>query len=268
MRVRNQHQIHIVVLLVLLGLVTTLTACGPNISFGGVTFGHQRTPQPIITVANQEPVQRARSSENWGGYAVTTTNVTGVSASWQVPQVTNPSTSDSSTWVGIGGMFSSSLIQAGTDQQIQHGHPFYYAWIELLPAAPQPLTGIDILPGDTVSVTITNLQSDQWQIVFQNIDSKQSSTKTVTYNSCRCSAEWIEEVPSVKGQQTLLADFTSITFKNATATINSLSGQINTLKPRAIRMIDATGQVVLQPQVIHGDSFSVVDLGGGGSLGK
>jgi hypothetical protein len=59
---------------------------------------------------------------NWAGYAVVSdiqnpqANVTGVSASWAVPEVIVSSEDKfSAVWIGIGGFFDNSLIQTGTE---------------------------------------------------------------------------------------------------------------------------------------------------------
>ena len=51
-----------------------------------------------------------------------------MSGSWTVPNVT-PSNSDAAdaTWVGIGGVSTSDLIQAGTDVNVQSGQVIYTA---------------------------------------------------------------------------------------------------------------------------------------------
>src|SRR5215472_14058270 len=139
-------------------------SCGGTISFAGFTFGNQRTPQTIVTVSNTDPAPNPKASQNWSGYYITGArgHVTGITATWQIPQVNGPEGSDSSTWVGIGGIQSDSLIQAGTDQLIHDGNPQYYPWIEMLPAAPQPVKNLDLLPGDTITVTITWQHGNQW----------------------------------------------------------------------------------------------------------
>jgi hypothetical protein len=60
--------------------------------------------------------------KNWSGYAVTSGGYKSASASWTVPQVAfmsypgGPSLEASATWVGIGGLSTSDLIQLGTGQ--------------------------------------------------------------------------------------------------------------------------------------------------------
>jgi Peptidase A4 family len=237
-----------------------ITACSPSITIGRMTIGAQRTPHPVVVESNTEPARFSSTSENWSGYSIRKSDVTSITATWQVPQVTGSINSDSSTWIGIGGINSPTLIQAGTDQQVQDGRTFYFAWIEMLPDEPQVLHEISILPGDTVTVTISAIGTDLWSIAINDHDANQSTTKKVNYHSCGCSAEWIEEAPSLKGRTAQLADFSSVTFTNINVTIQGTSGTAGDFSARAIRMVNRTGQTLVQPQELHDDYFSLVDI--------
>jgi hypothetical protein len=252
-----------------------LTACGLKV--GNSTFGIQRTPSTVVIVSNTAPTPLGVTSrsQNWAGYTIASGNparvprITSIAASWQVPQVSDPpSNADSSTWIGIGGVKNETLIQAGTDQLVQNGKPRYYAWIEMLPALPQQVPDIDLLPGDTVSVSITYLTGQTWQIAISDKEAHQSITKKVTYASCFCSAEWIEEAPSINGQQSVLANFASVTFTKVAATVNGkvavpndvcthvLTVSLTCATP--IRMVDSTGKPFVEPQIVRNGTFSAV----------
>ena len=57
-------------------------------------------------------------SSNWAGYAATEGRYTEVSGTWTIPTYSAMSSAGvSATWVGIGGVNSRDLIQAGTQQQ-------------------------------------------------------------------------------------------------------------------------------------------------------
>lgn len=235
-----------------------LTACaGVKIS-----FGKQRTPPPVTTVTNDHPAFRARPSNNWSGYTATASNVTSVSATWQVPQVTGDSDSDSSVWVGIGGIQSDSLIQAGTDQVVQDGKAHYFAWVEMLPDLPKPLVDFEVLPGDSVQFSITYTGASQWQVKAVNLTTSQAITKSYSYASCQCSAEWIVEAPTANDRQTALANFASVTFVDCMAVMRGQKFALSDLemRPRPIRMVNSVGDVLAEPQVLDGDGFSVVWL--------
>lgn len=251
----------VLVVVALLGVI--LAGCSGHFTIGNATFG-RRTPQPVITVTNTHPVpkNKARSSQNWAGYAINQIDgVTGISAAWQVPQVQKPQNSDSSSWIGIGGIQSNTLIQAGTDQLVQDGKPIYYAWIELIPAPPQPITSMEVLPGDNVSFSIQNTGGNQWQVTVTNSTSGQHVTKTVTYASCACSAEWIEEAPNVHNKLSPLAQFTSVSFTDCQVVLHGQHLGLGQTRYEALRMVDALETPVVQPQVVQGNDFSVVDIG-------
>ncbi len=258
-------QMGIIAILVL--CATAFAACS-NFTIGPVTFGAQRTPRQVVTVGDTDPVPFAARSQNWAGYFVRENNTTTVSATWQVPLVARPADSDSSTWIGIGGVKNDSLIQAGTDQLIQKGKVYYYAWYELLPALPQTFKHISLLPGDIVTFAITATSQSNWNITVFDHDANAHDAQTVTYQSCQCSAEWIEEAPSIQQQQVQLADFTSVTFQDITTTRNGSAFTPTRLcqlqaapDPNCavpVRMVDTKGTTMVEPQVLSNGSFSLV----------
>src|SRR5207302_942885 len=78
------------------------------------------------------------SSSNGSGYAATGGTFTAVSGAWTVPQVSATTAGLDATWVGIGGMTTNDLIQAGTQAMVSgRGGVQYEAWIELLPRSSQ-----------------------------------------------------------------------------------------------------------------------------------
>ena len=240
---------------VMIAVAMLLMGCS-NITILGINA--PRTPVPVATISDANPAHNARASRNWSGYEIVKNSVTAITGTWQVPQVSGPTESDSSTWVGIGGDRSQKLIQAGTDQVIQHGQPFYYAWVEQLPDPPVQIKEISLLPGDTVTFTLTQGQGAAWTLVVTDKDSRQTVTKQLTYLSCNCSAEWVEEAPSVDNRETILANFGSVTFTEVAATISQKSVNLISGGSRPIRMTDAAGHVLAEPQVAQANGFSVV----------
>ena len=81
------------------------------------------------------------------------------------PTSTTTNTAADATWVGIGGVSSTDLIQAGTQAVVENGTVTYEAWYELLPQFQQvvPLT---VHGGDTVSVSLSQTSTNDWQISF------------------------------------------------------------------------------------------------------
>jgi hypothetical protein len=163
------------------------------------------------------------------------------------------------TWVGIGGVSSEDLIQAGTQATVQGGRVSYSAWIEMLPQASQPVP-LAVSAGDNISVAITQQSGDTWRISIRNTTTGRSYQKSVTYASSRSSAEWVEEAPAL-GQRTLipLDNFGTVTFTNATAVEDGQQHSIAQADGQAITMSSRTGQPAAQPSALGDDgaSFSV-----------
>jgi len=211
------------------------------------------TPTPVAPVPPVGPSQ----SRNWAGYAATGGTFTAVSATWTVPTVA-PSTTPAAdaTWVGIGGVDTKDLIQAGTEGTVEGGQITYAAWLETLPQAQQTLP-MDIAGGDTVNVTITQQADGSWQIVMKDTTRGQTYQTRVTYASSRSSAEWVEESPSA-GRRLLLPldNFGSVTFTGAGTVKDGQQRTIAQTNAQAITMASPTGQPLAQPSGLGADGAS------------
>lgn len=224
--------------------------------------GKQQPSAPGGPVApiSPAPARGARSqSRNWSGYAATGSNFTAVLATWTVPNVNAGTTGMDATWIGIGGVSSRDLIQAGTQAEVRSGQVSYSAFWETLPQASQdvPLT---IAAGDTVNVSITRQPDGTWQIRIRDATNSQSWEKTVTYQSSMSSAEWIEEAPSTGRLRLLpLDEFGSITFANGTTVENGQTRTIGQAGGQPITMGFGVGQVLAQPSALgsDGEGFTV-----------
>lgn len=195
----------------LLLLITSSTQ--PVIQTGG-----QGTSQPQTQVTTANPSQVSR---NWSGYTATSGRFTGVSGTWTVPQVSgNGSIGADATWVGVGGVKSDDLIQAGTQAIVDpYGQVTYSAFYEGLPDASQPLT-ITVHPGDSISVSLTKDAGSTWTIAVKNTTTGESTSMSVPYDSSLTSAEWIEEAPSGARRMLPLDNFGSVTISQALAIQN------------------------------------------------
>jgi hypothetical protein len=227
---------------------------------GGTTPG----AAPAPTLPN--PSTGIGQSQNWSGYAATGGTFTGVSGTWTVPQVAaNGSSGADATWVGIGGVTSHDLIQAGTQATDLGGAVRYSAWVETLPqpSTPVPLT---VNPGDTVSVSITQQAAGTWQIDFQDKTTGQTYQTDEAYNSSLSSADWVEEAPAAGGGQRVvpLDSFGSVQFQAGAAVENGKSVTLAQAGAQPITMIDRYGQALAQPSALgsNGASFSVTETAG------
>lgn len=166
------------------------------------------------------------NSTNWSGYAVNTPAgaVSQVAGNWVVPAVSTSVSGYSSAWVGIDGWSSSTVEQIGTDSDYVNGRAQYYAWYEMYPAGSVNL-GLPINPGDTISASVTNTVSSQFVLSITDVTTGGSFATTQTSSQAqRSSAEWIQEAPSSIFGVLPLANFGTIKFSNANATVSGTHG--------------------------------------------
>lgn len=203
----------------------------------------------------------AGSSLNWAGYEATGGTYTSVGASWDIPQSSAPTgvgintLSADATWVGIGGVSSSDLIQAGTQTVFQNGTPSYEAWYETLPAGSQqvPLT---VHPGDAMTVSITEQSAGQWNISFYDATTDQRYTTSVPYQSSFSSAEWIEEMPSAPNGFVALDNFGTVSFTNGFTVENGTQLTLAGADAQPLTMINSADQALSTPSSLGADGAS------------
>src|SRR5712692_4401229 len=205
------------------------------------------------------PASVTSSSSNWSGYAASGGTFTSVTATWTVPAVSATSTGADATWVGIGGLTSNDLIQAGTQAIVDGGGTVEYSsWIEMLPQSSRnvPLT---VSAGDSVTVTIAQQTGNDWLISIKNNTTKGSYSVTVQYSSSNSSAEWVQEAPSVGRGLVSLDQFGTVQFSGASAVRDGKTMSLSALGAKAITMINGLGQAIAQPSTIatDGSSFTV-----------
>ncbi len=250
-------------------------------------MGNRRTWNRRPRLEELEPrVVFSVTSTNWSGYAAETSfaapqagAVSHVEGSWTVPAVLNTSgTAYSSFWVGIDGYSSPSVEQIGTDSDIINGVPSYYAWYEMYPDPFHTITSITVQPGDTISASVTALGSNSFLLTLT--DGAQSFSEAHTFSGStiaqQSSAEWIAEAPSGSfGHVLPLANFGSVTFSGASATINGVTGPINksTWQNTAINMVSKRTVIATTSSLTaDGSGFTVqftgsTSSGGGGHHG-
>ena len=199
------------------------------------------------------------SSSNWSGYAASGGTFTSVTATWTVPTVSPTSSGADATWVGIGGLVSNDLIQAGTQAMVDgSGTVEYSSWIEMLPQSSRPVP-LSVSAGDSVTVTITQQAGNDWLISMKNNTTKGTYSVTVQYASSNSSAEWVQEAPSVGRGLVSLDQFGTVQFSGATAVRDGKSLSAAALGAKAITMINGQGQPIAQTSTIgaDGSSFTV-----------
>lgn len=200
------------------------------------------------------------TSYNWAGYISTGGTFTSVGGTWTVPQPENSSNfSADATWIGIGGISSSDLIQTGTEAIISSsGQIIYQAWYELLPNTSQA-AAITINPGDSITASITQTQTGQWAIMLTDNTNGQNFQTVVSYDSSLSSAEWIEEMPSSTGGFIPLDNFGTAKFYNGWAVKDGTTVNISESQAQTITMLNASNEILASPSAIgtDGGSFTV-----------
>jgi hypothetical protein len=206
----------------------------------------------------------ANQSSNWFGYSQGTLEqgsklFNAISGDWTVPAAT-PHTSGqaeaSSDWIGIGGgcvdagctLTDSTLIQTGTEQDVDAtGAPSYSAWWELVPA-PSITISMTVSPGDHMHASISEVvnDADVWSIAIQDVTKGESFSTTVPYPSTHATAEWIEETPLEIGTDAGFAALPNLTNPAfSSGTVNGSPVKLTTSEQ--MQLIDSNGNVIGTP---------------------
>jgi hypothetical protein len=266
-----RHQSRVIMVLITFALVAAASigvakgAQGSNPRSRAIwpTWGHARRvpagqpePEPAHWVHTLGPhisgPTETDESTNWSGYIETGPQFTGVSGRWIVPAVQPSQASEySSGWIGIDGATNNSLIQTGTTQETSGGSTTYFAWYEILPAASIPIGTVS--PGDEMEASIFQDSPGTWTIAIADVTSGQSTSGEVSYSGPGASAEWIEEAPTINGQQSTLANFGTADFSDLDAAGSNLSSGVLT----PVDMVDGGGNVVAYPGAISNSSFTI-----------
>jgi hypothetical protein len=211
----------------------------------------------------------ASTSTNWSGYAIQASNgaVTAVSGSWTVPTVSGSGSGYSAIWVGIDGYQSNTVEQIGTEQDTGGTD---YAWYEMYPGASQTISSLVVSPGDNITASVAYSSGMFTLTINDTTTGKSFTTQQAGANMQRSSAEWVVEAPT-SGSVLPLANFGTVAFTSASATINGKTGAINNSawSPIAIDMSSNFGATEATTSVLNstGDGFSVSYDSSGGSSG-
>src|SRR5687768_5884701 len=212
--------------------------------------------QPDSTTTT--PARITDTSSNWSGYVANGGTYTSVTGTWVVPHVGATTTGADATWVGIGGVTGTDLIQAGTQATVTgDGSVTYSAWTEILPDYSRTAP-LQVTAGDTVTVTITEQSSGLWLIVMQNNTTRDTYEKTLRYDSSRSSAEWVQEAPSTSRGIVPLSDFGSVRFSDGSAVRDGVTLDLAALGATPVAMVNRAGQLVALPSTLGADGSSFV----------
>ena len=216
---------------------------------GGSPPGQTQPGQPATPAVVRD------TSSNWSGYAAAGGTFTAVSGTWIVPQVTAAVAGADATWIGIGGVSGRDLIQAGTQATVSGGRVVYEAWIEMLPDGQQTVP-LNVRPGDSVSVTITERSTGTWSISLKDDTTGQTYSTSVRYASSKSSAEWIEEAPSGGRSIVPLDNFGTIRFTAGATVKDGKTLSLSAANAQPITMINGARQPIAQPSTLGSDGAS------------
>lgn len=172
---------------------------------------------PAMSAVTPMPASSAVST-NWSGYITGSGPYQAVTGTFTVPSLTSVSSgSYLAEWVGIDGAGNSDLIQAGVAESPDPSSPGNYQvwpWWEILPAQSTPIDTMTVAPGDSVTVTISELDAatGAWQISVTDNTTHQDFLVDQTYSGPAATAEWIVEAPTVSNSQSTAAAYTPVTF--------------------------------------------------------
>jgi hypothetical protein len=235
----------------------------PGSSVSSLTPTPSSSSPPSSGSSSPPATTTSYSSSNWSGYMVTSGTFSAISGSWTATQATGNGTTTSAdaTWIGIGGVSTTDLIQVGTQNTISpSGHVSTSAFYELLPNSSETVPGVTVTAGDSMSASINKISGLQWNITITDNTNGQSYSSTVSYNSSESSAEWIEEDPSYYSGRQIPFDNFGTTYFNDGSTIDDGS-PLNLLSSNAdsITMLNTADQPVATPSALGSDgaSFSV-----------
>ena len=188
--------------------------------------------------------------------------ITAIHAAWIVPAATAPpATGYAATWVGIGGQDDERPASRRARSRISRTvcRPTMRGSRRclMIPSVSRR-AACPPAPATSSAVTITNTGGDNWSIMLENRTTSQHLSLTVTYQSCKCSAEWIEEVPDLADvSDPALANFGTVSFTEATATVGGVVHPATDLHPEPLAL-NQGGKVVAQPHIAPDGTSLVV----------
>ncbi|MGA8297702.1 MAG: G1 family glutamic endopeptidase [Acidimicrobiales bacterium] len=137
-------------------------------------------------------------TRQWAGYFETPGPVTSVSGTWVVPSLNCSSTETlSSTWVGVGGLSSGSLLQVGMFDNCIDGVAENGGFAEQYPGSTVSF-GLVIRPGDSVTATVSD-GSGGWHATLTDLRTGQTEASRAPNYGGGSSAEWMAEAYGASG---------------------------------------------------------------------
>lgn len=215
------------------------------------------------------------ASENWGGYAASSSNdsFSSVSSSWVEPSLScvKGQSSYSAYWVGLDGYSDQTVEQIGSEANCINGKAQYYTWYEMYPQNPSEVTTfVNVSPGNKISASVTynapaashnrfrgNSGTGTFTLSLTNTTTNisYSTTQTPFGTADRSSAEVVAEAPYSNGILPL-SDFGTVNFVDSEINATALG---NASGLQAITMEDPYGMVATPSSLDSTkENFSIV----------
>ncbi|KAJ7209701.1 peptidase A4 family-domain-containing protein [Mycena pura] len=175
-------------------------------------------------------ITNAEFSSNWAGAAFESPAGTfqAVTGTFTVPTPKAPSGGSgsfaASAWVGIDGdTCGTAILQTGLDFTVTNGRVSYDAWFEYFPAFATDFSGITISAGNQIRLTATVSTATSGTVKIENLSTGVTVSKSLTSSAklCQENAEWIVEDFEEGSSLVPFANFGTVTFSNAVATMVS-----------------------------------------------
>ena len=209
-------------------------------------------------------------SSNWSGYADLNQTYDAVRASWTVPTVScsSRSSSYSAEWIGIDGYSSNTVEQDGSEADCISGSPSYDAWYEMYgDNAVNSGYEVELSPssypvshGDAMSASVS-VSGSIWTLSISDSTRGWNFSTQINYSGAAASsAEWIVERPEICSfscQLAALADFGTVNFTGADASVGSNSSTISGNPDTGLEMVSGSTPLATPGNLdAAGDSFT------------
>jgi hypothetical protein len=208
------------------------------------------------------------TSENWAGYTLPQSGVTGVRAAWTEPDISNVPNAHIATWVGIGGWANSynNIVQIGTLAHVtSDGTIVHTVWYETLPPNSWIFIGT-VSAGDKVfaSIELESGKAQNWDLALADETTNQTFKVTVSFLSQRIYSDFVIEDPDATSNNGPpffpFPRFPTVTFRNAN--VRYAHDWVAIAAVRAIQVtLVQSGAVVARPGPLANDTFTVTRVG-------
>jgi hypothetical protein len=188
-------------------------------------------------------------SVQWSGYAVTGGRTTQAAASFRVPMVHCTGNANASFWVGLDGIRSRTVEQAGVQALCRSGKAVYSAWSQFYPDPAEDYPVV-VRAGDAVGVRVTCDETGTAVLELTVNGAVYTTTKSVP-GARLASAEVIAEQSGAVGDP--LSPFDPVTFTGV-----QLGGvPLAESGAHTLDMLDVHGRLRALPGAVVDDGFTV-----------